>query len=62
MVHPQKSLLVQILLSGGEPLHLEKLRDSIHQSITGSARRPLAPRDPNVSRVWDRFVYGDAHV
>ncbi|CAL5220858.1 g2943 [Coccomyxa viridis] len=43
-------MLAQVLLSGGEPLHLEKLRDAIHQSITGSARRPLAPRDPNVPR------------
>ena len=42
---------MQILLSGGEQLHLERLRDGIHQSITGSARRPLAPRDPNVPRV-----------
>ena len=51
--YPQKAVLVQILLSDGEPLYLEKLRDSIHQSITGSARRPLAPRDPNVPRVRD---------
>lgn len=42
---------VQILLSGGEPQHLEKLRDGIHQSVTGTARKPLAPRDPNIPRV-----------
>lgn len=50
--YPLWAVPAQILLSGGEPLHLEKLRDGIHQSITGSARRPLAPRDPNVPRVW----------
>ena len=42
---------LQICISGGQPAHLEKLRDGIHHSITGAARRPLSHVDPNVPRV-----------
>ena len=42
---------LQICISGGQPAHLEKLRDGIHHSITGVARGPLSHVDPNVPRV-----------
>ena len=43
--------VLQICISGGQLAHLEKLRDGIHHSITGVARRPLSHVDPNVPRV-----------
>lgn len=43
--------VLQICINGGQPAHLEKLRDGIHNSITGAARRPLSRVNSNMPRV-----------